>query len=283
MNLMAGSRAARAGLAAVCLGLVPGAAAFAQTPCGGSGLLVRVDPAEPLVGEPITVTLDNPTAATYFLSTSCVYQAVRATDCAGSAVDTPICLFVVTPIPPGTSIAQVWPQTDFDGQQVAPGSYAFEIAFSGPAGPEACCPVVAIRAPCAAGPAYGAGDAGSGGFVPVLGGAGEPQVGSNTFRLEIAGGLGGAQGALLVGGAPANLATGFGTLLVDPTPPVLLHIVTLDGPPGVAGAGSKSLPAPVPADPLLAGQSFFGQAIFLDPVSSGGRSHTQGLEVTICP
>lgn len=122
---------------------------------------------------------------------------------------------------------------------------------------------------------YGAGVAGSGGLVPALGSSGCPDLGAGlTLTLSVA--VGGAPGMLLVGVAPAALPKWTGTVLV--TRSLLLPFV-LGGSPGVAGAGSLSLPTIVPGTAALVGSSAFLQALVTDPGAAAHVSLSPGLEL----
>jgi hypothetical protein len=125
---------------------------------------------------------------------------------------------------------------------------------------------------------YGAGLAGAGGFVPRLLGAGCAGVGQN-FTLSIDRVVGGAPGALFVGFAKSNLPFLGGTLLVFP---IALQIdLSMPGAAGVPNAGALTIPAALPADPMLAGITLDLQAVFADAAAVKGVSMTQGLEIEI--
>jgi hypothetical protein len=63
---------------------------------------------------------------------------------------------------------------------------------------------------------------------------------------------------------------------------VLLALnVTIGGAAGVAGAGSLTLSAALPAIPALTGASFFLQAAFSDAAAVHAVSLTQGLQLEI--
>lgn len=125
---------------------------------------------------------------------------------------------------------------------------------------------------------YGAGLAGSGGFVPTLAGTNCPEIGK-AITLEIAKVRGGAIGALLLGTTQASLPFKGGQLLVAPI------LVTLNllvgGTPGAAGAGSLSLPVLLPNDAGWVGLSIDCQAAFADPNAVKGASLTAGLEIDV--
>ena len=126
---------------------------------------------------------------------------------------------------------------------------------------------------------YGAGHAGSGGFVPVLRGNGCPGL-ALTPQFVIEDGLGGAFALLPLALAPAAFPFKGGTLLIDPIAPVILTL-TLGGTPGGAGEGSAILPVYLPDDPLLDGLSVFLQAVVPDAGASHGLAMSAGLEMAI--
>src|SRR5262249_19506284 len=95
---------------------------------------------------------------------------------------------------------------------------------------------------------FGAGLAGTGGFGPALVGVGCPQIGG-AFSLQVAHAVGGASGSLFVGLAPAGKPFKGGTFYVGGV--VLQLPLTVGGAAGVGDAGSATLPAGLPNDPLL--------------------------------
>jgi hypothetical protein len=125
---------------------------------------------------------------------------------------------------------------------------------------------------------YGAGLAGAGGFVPTLTGGGCPQIGG-AFSLQLAQGVGGAGGLLFIGVSAASLPLKGGTFLVGGV--VLQLGLALGGGAGVPGAGSLTLPAALPADPLLQGVQVFLQAGFSDAAAVHDVSLTNGLRMEI--
>lgn len=126
--------------------------------------------------------------------------------------------------------------------------------------------------------AYGAGLAGSGAFVPRLVGGGCPEVGG-AFTLGFDRALGAASGVLFVGLAPAAVPFKGGTFHVGA---LLLSVpMAVGGAPGVPGVGALTLPATLPADPLLAGASVYLQVGFIDGGAVAGASLSKGLRMTI--
>ncbi len=121
---------------------------------------------------------------------------------------------------------------------------------------------------------YGAGLAGKGGFVPLLGVIGCPDIGS-LFTISINDVVGGAAGVLFVGLAPAAVPFKGGTFLVGA---VAAQIpVTVGGAPGDAGAGSLALPAML-TDPILSGVNICMQAGFSDGFAVKGVSLSNGVQ-----
>jgi hypothetical protein len=119
-------------------------ASLAQQTCGMQGVTVTVTPECAAPGEMIKVTLTNNTNQVITLPSSCVYKSVHpSSDCTGQAVFTPLCLAVLTPIPPGQSATMPWDQLDDNVQQVPDGEYSFSIAYIG----GACCASVTIGPP----------------------------------------------------------------------------------------------------------------------------------------
>src|SRR5262245_53052229 len=92
---------------------------LAQQACGLPGVTVSVSPDCATPGQVIQVTLTNNSNQVITLFSSCVYTNVHpSADCTGTPVFSPICLAVLTPIPPGQSKTQSWDQKDDNGIQV---------------------------------------------------------------------------------------------------------------------------------------------------------------------
>ena len=146
---------------------------------------------------------------------------------------------------------------------------------------------------------FGSGTAGAGGITPQLDGSGTALPG-NAPRLEVTSAVGGASAVLLVGREGTSPLEG---ALVRPslTSPLLLL-----GAAGVPGAGSLSVPVPIPAvapsgdaaptsptphpsidsallpsAPFLSGTNLFLQVLVLDPAAPGSYSLTNALELWI--
>lgn len=130
----------------------------------------------------------------------------------------------------------------------------------------------------------GPGTAGTGGFVPRHHGAGGlPRIGNAGF---------GFAGDGLVGAGPAALAVGFsglslpavgGTLYSGP-PYVFLGAIS-DGTPGVAGAGSFTIPLAIPNDASIVGGLLYTQFAVLDAGAAdpSGFVLSDGLRTRLLP
>ncbi len=127
------------------------------------------------------------------------------------------------------------------------------------------CPVVKL----------GAGTAGTAGFAPrhFLSG-GLPQLGSTTFAIGGDRFLGGAPAFLAYGLSETNVPKFGGSFHVG----TLLDIVAfpIGGAPGVGGAGTFSIPALLPLDPVLVGVSVVTQCAALD----AGAAHPSGITLS---
>lgn len=125
---------------------------------------------------------------------------------------------------------------------------------------------------------YGAGLAGTGGFVPLLFGSNCPEIGK-AITIVADDVRGGAIGALFLGTTQASLPFKGGQLLVFPI------LITLDivanGTPGSSGVGTVTLPTLIPNDPLWIGLEIDLQAGFADPVAPVGVSLTNGLAIDV--
>ncbi|MFG0320282.1 MAG: hypothetical protein ACF8XB_23615 [Planctomycetota bacterium JB042] len=124
--------------------------------------------------------------------------------------------------------------------------------------------------------AYGAGSAGTGGFVPALTASGCPAVGG-ALALRVEDVVGGASGFLMVGLAEGEVPFAGGALLVDPI--VAAFALPVGGAPGVGGAGTVDVPVGVIAEPALAGVTVVMQAGFVDAGTGSGVVLTQGLRL----
>lgn len=126
---------------------------------------------------------------------------------------------------------------------------------------------------------YGHGTPGSGGHIPSISGSGNASIGG-PLSIDLANGLGGALGLLALGfHGPASIPIDGGALLVQPA--LQLLPIRLGGAQGSPGAGSTSVPLPVPPNLSLIGTRTSFQARLLDPGASAGASLTGGLEAWI--
>ena len=126
---------------------------------------------------------------------------------------------------------------------------------------------------CGAVTPYGAGCAGTGGFVPSLDVTGCAAPGGSII-LAIDHALGGASALLFLGGAQGSFPVGGGcSLLLAPSPVVVSLPLGGSGP----GNGNVAVPATVPAysGPL----DLYLQAFVVDVTAPFGFSATQGLQV----
>lgn len=131
---------------------------------------------------------------------------------------------------------------------------------------------------------YGGQDAGTGGIAPSLAIAGGlPAVDNPSFGIQVVAGRGAAQGVLFIAQGETALSTAAGLLVVDLAGPFVALPFTLAGAPGSAGAGTATLPTPLPPLHALAGALLFAQAAIVDPASSGGVALTPGLNVLVGP
>ncbi len=119
---------------------------------------------------------------------------------------------------------------------------------------------------------YGAGLAGSGGYVPALGATGYP-ISGGEVTYSVTSGLGGAQAYALVGPSRASIPYMGGTILVWP----LFNTIpfTLDGSAGVPGAGYKT----IETTPYFSGLTLRYQVLIADNGAVQGVSMTNGLEI----
>jgi hypothetical protein len=125
---------------------------------------------------------------------------------------------------------------------------------------------------------YGVGLKGKGDLVPKLTGAGCAEPGS-AITLNLGNAVGGASSALFVGLSSAALPFKGGTFRVGAL--LLTLNLPLGGTPGLAGAGTLTLPTSLPALPALTGTSIFLQGACADAAAVQGVALTQGLELEI--
>ena len=160
--------------------------------------------------------------------------------------------------------------TDADGDGYS------DLVLTGQSGP----PEVLVYAGHCGVIGYGEPGAGSGGFHPKLATGGTPAPDHADFAIHVIVGLGQAPGTLFVASDPASIPTGFGTFLVDPSGPLLPIPFMLAG--TIPGTGWTSIPLSIPNIPALGSTDVYAQALIVDPGSSGGFSHTQGLRINLC-
>lgn len=132
---------------------------------------------------------------------------------------------------------------------------------------------------------YGAGSAGTGGFVPRVEHAGGPfKVGNTNFKFTAQNLRGGASCALVLGVGRATTPLLGVNLLVDLAQPYVVLSATASGTSGTGGAGSISIPVGIPNNPAFAMQKFDAQVLAIDPGSTGGfLSASPGWEAKIAP
>jgi hypothetical protein len=112
---------------------------------------------------------------------------------------------------------------------------------------------------------------------------GLPILGNVTFAVTIENGPGASPGLLLIGAGATSIATGSGTLLVDPIGSFVINPILLGGVNGVAGSGSTTIQTGVPNVPTWAHLEFFAQAWLSDASAPGGFTHTEGLKLHLLP
>ena len=188
----------------------------AQTPCGTGGVTVTVDPPNPAVGQAVLVTLTNNSSDTIQLPSSCVYGSVYpGSGCTGLPVFSPLCLAVITPIPPGSSATSVWLQNDDFGTQVPAGTYSFSVSYwdSGFTAMSSCCADVTIAGSCT--PASSTPRNGSGANPMTLSGVSSPRLGLPwVTSLDCSAHAPGPAGLYVFQFAGPGAPTPFGELLV---------------------------------------------------------------------
>jgi streptogramin lyase len=137
----------------------------------------------------------------------------------------------------------------------------------------------AYRTPCSgAFVPYGTGLAGTGGFVPRLGGLFAPCPGT-TAAIEMEDIKGGAFGSLAWGLSPWAVPFKQGQLLVDISPPGGLIPLAF---PGVGpGGGALTLDFTLPDTAALTGLSIHLQVLVADPGAPAGVAMSNGLEERI--
>ncbi|MCC7171982.1 MAG: hypothetical protein IT459_16175 [Planctomycetes bacterium] len=260
--------------------------AAAQSPCS-PGLDLTVSPAQPMLGDVITVTVTNNTGVVLWHALGAPVGGAYTGGCGGTWIWGPNVIDVPVPLMPGASASIVWDQTDIIfGEQVPPGRYGFASGMTDDQQQfHGCCVEVTIHGPCLTPPAnYGAASLGAGGFAPGLAAANGPAFfGNDQFTLTVGHIRGGAAGALVIGAGAGQLATPWGSFLIDAGLPFFIVPFTASGALGVPGAGGVAIPAPIPDDPALIGLVAYAQALIVDDAAQAGIAHTAGLTIPICP
>jgi len=130
---------------------------------------------------------------------------------------------------------------------------------------------------------YGAGLAGTGGFVPHLAATGgTTRVGNPNFALQLSNGRGAATGVLVISGQQRSVPVFGGTLLVNTSPAFSVKIpFVLNGAAGIGGAGTKTVPAKLPSS--FANLDAYCQFAVQDPNAVQGWSFSDGLHFKVCP
>ncbi len=128
---------------------------------------------------------------------------------------------------------------------------------------------------------YGAASVGSGNFYALASTGGEePTIGNSNFKIVVDELLGGAQGSIFLGTAPANAFAAGIELHVDLATAVPVNVVAT-GPAGTPGVGTATLPLALPLDPTLVGVKLYFQGVFFDAGVAAGLSASNGLVITI--
>ncbi|MBK9386330.1 MAG: hypothetical protein IPN34_16075 [Planctomycetes bacterium] len=130
---------------------------------------------------------------------------------------------------------------------------------------------------------YGYGTSGTGGIAPVLVAPHPAFLGNPRFTLGVARALGGSQSLLgfATAAAPAGLLLGSQPLWIAPTSWFAGVSLPLAGAPGLGGSGYESLALPIPADPLLDGQTLYVQAFVFDPAGVDGLAVSGGAALRL--
>lgn len=130
--------------------------------------------------------------------------------------------------------------------------------------------------------AFGGGTAGTGGVVPELT-CNQAWMGHGQFALSIKNGVGGGVGFLAISLAQNATQVGGTTIYPNLGALILFLPVTLNGTPGVAGAGSAIVPLPLlgSPNPALAGARFYAQFVVIGDPSPGALAATRGLQIEL--
>lgn len=126
---------------------------------------------------------------------------------------------------------------------------------------------------------YGAGSAGTGNWTPQTSITGIVREGE-TPSIELTRGLGGSVGFLIVGLAEANSPSPVLSGVQDYIGAIqIIAGFGLTGTLGQAGAGTASVPLPIPAGAF--GTNWFLEFVVYDPALPGQFSHTNGCEMFV--
>lgn len=180
----------------------------------------------------------------------------------------------------GPGVLTLTPSGDLSFDLAASGDGTCAVGITARSGSVGLCVALAR---CAWPQRFGRATAGTSGFAPSLFSLGGfPRVGNQSFALLVAGGLGGAPGAVLtsLGDAP-GLALFGGTVWIDPARLALQFPIALSGPPAVPGVGAAGLFLPLPATPSAAGLRLVSQTFLIDPGAPAGIAMSPGLDVTV--
>ncbi|MCI0589404.1 MAG: hypothetical protein L0323_21515 [Planctomycetes bacterium] len=245
----------------------------AQTACGNFLATVAPNPAP--YGQPVTVTLTNVGGTTELMPSPCAFESIDLVG--GGPVFTPACLAVLTPVPPGGQLVQVWDQKGNCEDQVDPGLYS--ITVNPPVGGP--CSLPLTISPCPSGSISTFGTGCNSGIVcfspPSLTADDCPQIGA-TITLRVANGFVTSPALLALGvsntswlGIPLPFDLGSGCFLRVSLDVLLPTTATNE-------TGRALFPVQIPADPLLVGQTVYAQG------ATGTASNlavTNGLALTI--
>ena len=126
---------------------------------------------------------------------------------------------------------------------------------------------------------FGAGSAGTGGFVPVIISNAPEKIGNDAWKVGIGHGLGGAM-VIPIGSTasqPGQLLNGI-PVEIDLSQMTVFPPITLSG--LTPGEGTGTLKLPIPNDPNLLGTNFFIQFFVIDPQAAGGIAASPAASFT---
>lgn len=122
---------------------------------------------------------------------------------------------------------------------------------------------------------YGTGTAGGSGIPQISTNGVAPVIGASNFAVRVGSTKPLAPALFLLGSASAALSTNGGTLLVSPTPAMVIVGLT------TSAQGNAQLAGPIPNAPPLLGTNAYFQWIITDVAAAGGFSFSNGLHITI--